>query len=221
MTTYKDKHGIKVQAVSSDPSNPIEGQVWFNTTTNNLKYKAPQGAGSWASGGNLNSGRRSGTAFGLQTASIYAGGRFAPGPGRTAIVESYNGSSWTEVGDMPEVLDHLASAGIQSAGIVFGGIPETANTKTWNDSAWTEVANLNTARSNLGGAGIQASALAFGGEGGPSNTTIGNTESWNGSAWSEVSDLNTIRENGGDAGSSNSNALYHACVVACGGLEWQ
>ena len=207
MSNYKTLHGQKVQAVSSDPSNPITGQVWYNTSTNKLKYKAPQSAGSWSTGGNLNSGRTSGAAFGLQDASIYTGGRFAPGPGRTNITESYNGSSWTEVGDMPENLNHLAGAGIQSAGLVFGGEPETANAKTWNGSAWTEVGNLNTARHGLMGAGLQSSALAFGGEGGPSNTTIGNTESWNGSAWSEVADLNTARESGGNAGESNSSAL--------------
>ena len=207
MTDYKDKHGIKVQAVSSDPANPIDGQVWYNTTTNLLKYKAPQGAGSWANGGNMNSGRRTGASFGTQSASLYAGGRFAPGPGRTAFVESYNGSSWSEVGDMPEVKDRLKGAGTSSAGLVFGGEPETSNTKTWNGSSWSEVNNLNTARHDHLSGGTSSSALAFGGEGGPSNTTIGNTESWNGTSWSEVADLNTAREQGGAGGTSNTEAI--------------
>ena len=118
MTDYKDKHGIKVQAVSSDPANPIEGQVWFNTTTNLLKYKAPQGAGSWANGGNLNSGRRTGASFGTQSASLYAGGRYAPGPGRTGNVESYNGSSWSEVADIPAVKDRIRGAGTDRKSVV-------------------------------------------------------------------------------------------------------
>lgn len=207
MANYKEIHGQKVQAVSSDPANPIAGQVWYNTTTNLLKYKAPIGAGSWATGGNLNSGRRSGASFGTQSASLYVGGRFAPGPGRTAFVESYNGSSWSEVADIPAIKDRLRGAGTTSAGLVFGGEPETADTQTWNGSSWTEVNNLNTARHDHMSGGVQSSALAFGGEVAPSNTTIGNTESWNGTSWSEVADLNTAREQGGGCGTSNTESI--------------
>ena len=30
--------GVKVQTVSSDPSNLKEGQVWFNSTSQELKF---------------------------------------------------------------------------------------------------------------------------------------------------------------------------------------
>ena len=207
MTTYKDKHGLKVQAVSSDPSNPITGQVWYNTSTNLLKYKAPLGAGTWATGGNLNSGRRTGASFGTQSASLYAGGRFAPGPGRTAFVESYNGSSWSETTDLPAVKDRNRGAGTSSAGLHFGGEPETGDTQSWDGSSWTEVNNMNTGRHDHMSGGTSASALAFGGEGGPSNTTIALCESWNNTSWSEVANLNTAREQGAGGGASNSEAI--------------
>ena len=38
MATYKEIKGWKVQSVASDPSNLIAGQVWYNTTTNLLKF---------------------------------------------------------------------------------------------------------------------------------------------------------------------------------------
>ena len=38
MATYIGIHGVKIQSVASDPSNPIEGQVWYNTATNLLKF---------------------------------------------------------------------------------------------------------------------------------------------------------------------------------------
>jgi len=38
MAAYKEIKGFKVQSLASDPSNPIEGQVWFNTTTFALKF---------------------------------------------------------------------------------------------------------------------------------------------------------------------------------------
>ena len=37
MTTYKEIRGTNIEAVASDPSNPVEGQVWYNTTTNVVK----------------------------------------------------------------------------------------------------------------------------------------------------------------------------------------
>ena len=37
MTTYKEIKGTQIEAVATDPSNPVEGQVWYNTTSNVLK----------------------------------------------------------------------------------------------------------------------------------------------------------------------------------------
>ena len=37
MATYITIKGMAVETVSADPSNPTEGQVWYNTTTNTLK----------------------------------------------------------------------------------------------------------------------------------------------------------------------------------------
>jgi hypothetical protein len=37
MATYITTKGMSVQVLSADPSNPTEGQVWYNTTTNKLK----------------------------------------------------------------------------------------------------------------------------------------------------------------------------------------
>ena len=76
MTTYKVLKGTNIQAVSSDPSNPIEGQVWYNTTDNVTKGQAATAAGSWASGGALNNGREQNTGLcvGTQTAGLGFGG---------------------------------------------------------------------------------------------------------------------------------------------------
>jgi hypothetical protein len=38
MATYNSFKGFKVQSFASDPSNPIEGQVWYNTTSQALKF---------------------------------------------------------------------------------------------------------------------------------------------------------------------------------------
>ena len=54
MATYKEIHGTNIEVVSSDPSNPVEGQVWYNTTSNDLKGQALTVAGAWATTGSLN-----------------------------------------------------------------------------------------------------------------------------------------------------------------------
>ena len=50
MTTYKELKGTNIEVNSSDPSNPIEGQVWYNTTSNVLKGLRPTLSGSRATG---------------------------------------------------------------------------------------------------------------------------------------------------------------------------
>jgi len=38
MAEYISEKGLQIPAVSSDPSNPVEGQIWYNTTSNVLKF---------------------------------------------------------------------------------------------------------------------------------------------------------------------------------------
>ena len=33
MANYKNIHGIKIEIRDDDPSNPVEGQVWYNSGT--------------------------------------------------------------------------------------------------------------------------------------------------------------------------------------------
>jgi hypothetical protein len=71
MADYKEIVGTRVKAVSANPSDPSDGQVWYNSTDEVLKYKKAVGGGAWSSGGNLNAGRRSGAHLGTQTAALY------------------------------------------------------------------------------------------------------------------------------------------------------
>jgi hypothetical protein len=53
MATYKGIQGFTIQNLSADPSNPIEGQVWYNSTSNVWKVEEATTVGAWASGTNL------------------------------------------------------------------------------------------------------------------------------------------------------------------------
>jgi len=37
MATYITLKGIAVEVLAADPSNPVEGQIWYNTTTNTIR----------------------------------------------------------------------------------------------------------------------------------------------------------------------------------------
>jgi hypothetical protein len=70
MTTYKEIYGTNVEVLSSDPTNPVEGQIWYNSTSQTLKGYALV-AGSWATAGPMNTGRESlGGAGTQQTAAL-------------------------------------------------------------------------------------------------------------------------------------------------------
>ena len=168
MTNYKNIHGTNIEIVSSDPSNPVNGQVWYNSTDGKLRGSAVSPAGSWASGNNLNTARFGGYGgVGIQTAALLAGGE--TGTAVTGKTESYDGTNWTEVNDMNTDRREHATAGSYTSAITAGGnnrTAEIANSESWNGTNWTEVNDLNGARRTMPGAGAcKTSAIGFGGVG--------------------------------------------------------
>ena len=199
MATYKEIFGTNIEVLASDPSNPVEGQVWYNSTSNVVKGAAATTVGSWATGGSLNTGRRAMGGAGTQTAALGIGGNSNPGSPpfnvNIANTESYDGTSWTEVNDLNTARGYAArgSGGTQTSALFFGGPTALAITESWNGTSWTEVADLNTGRRALGGAGADnTSMLAFGGVYPPGQFQAV-TEDWNGTSWTEVADLNNAR----------------------------
>ena len=196
MAEYKQIHGTNIETVASDPSNPINGQVWYNSTSQTIKGFTSTPAGTWATSNAMNVARSSLSAqnIGLQTAGLAVGGYGEPPPNNSyAGVESYNGSSWTEGADLNNGRNSSAGCGTQTAAITAGGDPFPGvgtKTETWNGSSWTEVNALNTSNKNQGMAGGSPAATQFGG--GP--PIRDNTESWNGTSWTEVADQNTGRQ---------------------------
>jgi hypothetical protein len=115
MAEYKGIKGFKVQYLSADPSNPIIGQTWYNSTSKDLKYTSVTTAGTWASATSMGTARTELAGFGTQTAALAAGGEIAPGP-VTAATEKYDGNSWTSSNNLNTARRLLAGAGTQTAG---------------------------------------------------------------------------------------------------------
>ena len=217
MTTYKEINGTNIEAVSSDPANPVTGQVWYNTTTNVVKGEIATATGSWATGGNLNTARYYFSGTGTQTAGLVAGGAT---PSNTGITESYNGSAWTEVADLNTARNSSSqgTAATQTATIVWGGYPSypgsyRTETELWNGSSWTEVNDLSYGQSNGGAGGTSTSAIFGGGTVQAGNPYSGDytnlSQTWNGTSWTTVGNINNARYamNSTGGGADNTSAV--------------
>jgi hypothetical protein len=78
MAEYKGIKGFKVQYLSSDPSDPIIGQTWYNSTSKDLKYTSATTAGAWASATSMGTARRGLGGCGTQTAGLAFAGDTMP-----------------------------------------------------------------------------------------------------------------------------------------------
>ena len=165
-----------------------EGQLFFNSTANAFKETITDIPGAtWASSGNLNEGRGNAGSSGTQTATLFFGGE-PPGGSQSALTEQYDGSSWTEVGDLNVARGQqfFSNQGTQTAALSATGVPLQTSVESWNGSAWTETTDLNTARRNGSSLGTQGAMLGTGGYASPSYRTL--TEIWDGSSWTETGD---------------------------------
>jgi hypothetical protein len=99
----------------------------------------------------------------------------------TTNVESWNGTSWTEIAEINTARQSggAAGQGTVTNALVFSGsspAPISADTEFWNGTTWTEVNNTATARFDVGGSGVgSSSALVFGGRTPP---RVATTEEW-------------------------------------------
>ena len=155
-------------------------------------------AAAWASGNAVNQIRRVGAGTGTQTSGMIFGGLDAA----TALghTEQYDGTNWTEVGDLNTARGKLgsATAGSQTAALGFGGSTAEPsnpaivdNSEEFNGSSWAEGDNINTARYNIAGAGTQTAGIGFGGY--TTSTNRNESEEYNGTSWTEGNNLNTAR----------------------------
>ena len=226
MTTYKEINGTNIEVLASDPSNPVIGQIWYNTTSQSLKGFAVLPA-AWSTGGNLPVGAEQLGGAGTQTAGLSIGGYAAPGFLNTS--SEYNGSAWTAGGTMTNTRFANSGTGLQTAALAIAGYSPTDAVEEYNGSAWTAGGALNTEGTSTeeyngtawtaGGAlpiskrymaacGTQTAGLGVGGkpETVPTGTT--STEEYNGSAWTAGGTLNTSRKYAAGCGTQTAGFVF-------------
>lgn len=152
MAEYKEIHGTKIRNYTTNPDNPIQGEVWYNDTDNVLKFQYANvtTAGSWRTLQDMNTARARLAGVGTVPSMVVYGGFVPP---NQALTESFNGTSWTEVNDLNLARGQLGAAGVSSTSALgFAGTvapPFNAvktETEVWNGTNWTEVNDMNTGR---------------------------------------------------------------------------
>ena len=211
--------GSTIQSLASDPPAPIEGEVWYNTTSTVLKSYGQQGTGSWASGADLNTAKNNMFGYGasVNASSMAAGynGSFV------AELEQYDGTSWSEKADINTArsTESRTGAGTQTAATIYGSGAVNNQSETWDGASWSTITGYTTPRRASGGCGTQTAAINIGGSTAPGTNDSVLVEEWNGSSWSEKGDINQARYSGDGMGNSTS-ALYVNGYVS-GGPAYQ
>jgi hypothetical protein len=148
---------------------------------------------SWTNTPSLNTAMNSGASYqgtsGTQTSALSFGG-FTPSlPLGSAVVQSYNGSSWTTVNSLNTARRRLGGAGdSNSSAVAFGGDTGPAAsaltaTELWNGTSWTtSPVGLSSAQFGGGSAGNKDLALFFGGQN-SADTTVATTQEWTGPSY--------------------------------------
>jgi len=201
MADYININGNNIPIRASDPSNPILGEVWYNTTDNALKGQGFQTA-AWATGGAYpqNIGTISTIGAGTQTAGLMVGGYVGPNPipaggGRTSFVGEYDGSSWSSGGSWPTFTDAGGIGGTQTAAITAGefrndgSIYYYTTSLDYNGSTWTSNNPIPAAASTVSVLGTQTAAIGAGGqldEPYPARFAYTKTMDWDGTSWADT-----------------------------------
>jgi hypothetical protein len=203
MTTFKEIRGTDILALSSDPSNPELGQIWYNSSSGTLKGYLFATVNAWSAGGNLNTARTAAGGSGTATAALTFGGVTSVNLNST---ESYNGTSWTTLpATMGTARRALGSFGTQTASIAAGGVSTGATnlTESYNGSTWSPVGNMNASTYYVTAVGTQTAGLAF-----ARTPATGATESWNGSSWTNVNSMVSSRSQAAGAGTQTAALVF-------------
>ena len=168
------------------------------------------GGSSWSTAPNtISDARRNGGGSGSGEPSgvIFGGGEH---PSYSTSCEAYDGTSWSEGGDLPNGKLGVGAGDSATAALFAGDAqnpspPYSSNvSQEYNGTSWTATPNLLINRGN-GPSGASTGANSGGGAyyaGGTYPSLIASMETYNGSAWSTAPSLGTAIWNQGGNGST-------------------
>jgi len=180
MATFKEIRGQLIKKYTTNPANPLEGQMWYNNTTGTLKGVTVTSA--WASSAPLATAREQAASGGTATAGWIAAGQ---SPGYTNVTEEYNGVGWSSSGNYPISVRLAQGAGPQTAAFATGGFaggpPDVATTGEYDGTNWTAGTSYPGNLYGVGAAGTLTTGIIFGGAQPSAYSTV--TKHYDGSTW--------------------------------------
>ena len=213
MAAYKDLVGQKITKVTSNPSEPKTGQMWYNSTDGKLRglgiLEATRSAAPM-----INKRSLFGFGVGTDTAGLVVAG--LDDSTYLTATEEWNGSGWAAGGAYPNSRYGSATAGTQTAAISYCGRQDGSpgpgsptETYNYNGSSWSSGNSFPTASNSLQGIGAVNTAVVS-----TQASDSTNMYHWNGTSWTSANARNTAK--GGQAafgtqtaavlaGGSNSN----------------
>ena len=208
MTDYKNIHGKRVKFFTSDLDNAQgEGQIFYSgipgttSAAGTFNFKTAISSAAWSSGAPLTTARFNGDSGNTPaTAGIYFGGTNI-----TAVTEEYDGSGWSEGGDMNTGRTQLHGFGTQttavgSAGYVDGS-GDVANVEEYNGSSWTEVTDTPAARRGGASFGTLTAGVIVGG-----HPNLNTTLEYDGTNWTSGNNIGTGMDRTEGAGAGTLTA---------------
>lgn len=203
MAEYKGIKGFKTQSLAADPTPLVEGQLWYNTTTDALKFGANVGA--WSAGNDMNIGKMESFGTGPATAAMACNGTPDGSDGAEIYkTEEYNGTSWSEEADTDQRRQDGASSGIQTSALVSAGYTTSPRgnspwVESYNGTVWAEETTIGTTAQGRRGFGLTETTAMVG-----SAAPTVDTETWNGTSWTQLNDQNTARNGQGTFGTNTA-----------------
>jgi len=185
MSTYKEIQGYKIDSVSTDPTNIQEGQIWYNTTSDYLKYGGP---GGWASMTACPQANYDALGAGSATSFVYTGGTVNPPTTPGQLTQEWNGSAWSTGGALGAntynggICGQSNTAALRMGGYTSGPVAHNATCDLYNGTSWASKNNMTgNAEGNMG-VGTSTSAMTLGGAGG--TLAQDSSQQWDGTCWS-------------------------------------
>jgi hypothetical protein len=152
-------------------------------------------AAAWASAPSIATGRYLlGSAGSTYNATVVFGGVTNPGSTYRAQTEEYNGTSWSEDGDMGTARFLPAKTiGTATAALAAGGYNGStlSNSEQYNGSSWTAETAMPAANRNQSGFGIETAGVVAGGQG---PAIWANVYKYDGSSWTTANALPVAKE---------------------------
>lgn len=211
------------EPLASDPSSPVIGQVWYNTTTNLFKgARAGAGSTTWVTKSSLPASLTAGSGGGTPDDALSFGGATSPGSQVYRYTESTD--SWATKTSLSSARASLFGCGLTAGDcLAYGGTLTSTGLPTGvterydgTGDSWTTKSSMGTAVTYGASGGDADTAMQKGGRSSVGGNGIYLTQLYDGSgdSWSTVANLNVnIAQNAG-CGTSSDGLSYGGSNVS-------